>query len=325
MKVTFVTTVFNDGNLLMNAVRSVLRQTCEDFQYIIVDDGSSAETARLLDRIDDPRVQIVRQANDGLSGARNKALQMVDGDYVCFLDADDTRPNWFLRAVLDLVERTDPDVVFCPGVLSEIRGDLSGFYDAPKFAALRDVMDGESIDLSDADEVVPALLQLIEPQSANKVVRTELLTSDHIRFPDTHFFEDIYFHTRVICASRRIAMLDSPGFAYFRRYGRSQITSTVSDRRMDIIAVTKLTLEMLRQSRRFHDPLYRASVVTSCFRLVRWCESAVSHHYKWPFRVAVQALVRLADPQLFHFPPEVPDHLSEIQDIRPYIEGYVRS
>ena len=322
MKVSFITTVFNDGHLLTNAVQSILRQTCADFQYIIVDDGSSGETARLLDQIDDPRVQIVRQANDGLSSARNRALDLVEGEYVCFLDADDTRPNWFLSAVLDIVERTDPDVIFCQGILSEIRGNLSGFYDAPKFQALQRVMGGECVNLPECESIVPSLLQLIEPQSANKVVRTELISAENIRFPDTHFFEDIHFHTRVISAGNRIAVLNTPCFTYFRRYGRSQITSTVSDMRMDIIAVTKLTLEMLRQSPLYNDPLYRASAVASCFRLVRWCESAISHHYRQPFRTAVQALVRLSDPLLFHFPREVPEPLSEVSEIRTYIEGF---
>ena len=100
-RLTCITTTFNDGPALLTSVRSVLNQSFEDFQYIIVDDGSAAETREILDGLKDDRLLVIRQANDGLSGARNKALEQVRGDYVCFLDADDARPTWAFAAIAD--------------------------------------------------------------------------------------------------------------------------------------------------------------------------------------------------------------------------------
>lgn len=319
-RITCITTVFNDGPGLLHGVRSVLDQSHEDFQYILVDDGSSAETRDIIATLDDPRLVVITQANDGLSGARNKGLEQVSGDYVCFLDADDTRPNWSFGAMADLIARDDPDLILCRGVLSELRGDLLPFYDTPLFervAALGG--DGPAEAGSPAAAVLWRLAQMMEPQSANKVVRADLLKRCGARFPNTHFFEDIYFHTNVLAAARRLSFLHAPSFTYFRRYRRPQITGSSSDMRFDIIAVTKLTLESFARRPQFHDPYYRAAVIGSCFKIVQWCENAISHHYRRQFRQAAQAVLRLIDPLFLHFPPELPAELEAIRPAQHYI------
>ena len=322
MKITCITTVFNDGEALFNSVNSILNQTHQDFQYIIVDDGSDKETIALIDGIDDPRVLVLHQANDGLSGARNKALEQVKGDYVCFLDADDTRPGWFFQNALDIIEAEAPDVIFCRGILSEVRGDLLDFYDSGKFREILGLLDGAISVESGAPEFEKtlALAQLIEPQSANKVVRTALLRDNFIGFPNTHFFEDIYFHTRLLSAAQKLAFLETPSFTYFRRYQRPQITSATSDLRFDIIPVTKLTMEMFATTDRFHDPVHRAAVTYACFKIIQWCETSVSHHLRYAFRQSLRGLVMLIDPLMFHFPAEMPPGMEDVATIRNYIE-----
>ena len=320
--ISCITTTFNDGKALLYSVNSILNQSFEDFQYIIVDDGSSEETRDIVTGLKDDRILVITQANDGLSGARNKALEQVSGDYVCFLDADDVRPNWAFQSMFDLIERDDPDLILFRGILSELRGDLTPFYDSRLFDLIEaQCGDGPAQADTPQGQAIWHLAQLIEPQSANKVVRTELLRSSGARFPNTHFFEDIYFHTNILAAARRISFLHSPSFAYFRRYQRPQITSSSSDLRFDIIAVTKLTLETFSRLPQFHDPHYRAAVVASCFKILQWCETSVSHHYRFHYRKAVQAVLKLIDPLFLHFPPDTPDGLELIRPAEQYIRG----
>ena len=105
-KLTCITTTYNDGATLLTAIQSVLAQSFDDFQYIVVDDGSTDDTLSVLTAIADPRLQIIRQANDGLSSARNRGLHHAKGDYVCFLDSDDVRPNWSFAAIADVIDRS---------------------------------------------------------------------------------------------------------------------------------------------------------------------------------------------------------------------------
>ena len=122
-KITCITTTYNEGHLLLNAVHSVLNQSFVDFEYIIVDDGSAEETREILAGLKDPRLKIIPQENAGLSAARNAGIALATGDYVCFLDADDLRPNWSFAAIAKAIDATNPDVVLCPGIARSTRSD----------------------------------------------------------------------------------------------------------------------------------------------------------------------------------------------------------
>jgi glycosyltransferase involved in cell wall biosynthesis len=319
-KLSCITTTYNDGPALLTSVTSVLNQTFEDFHYIIVDDGSLPETRDLVLSIKDPRLLVLTQANDGVSGARNKGLEQVKGDYVCFLDADDARPNWAFRAIADLIDAQDPDLILSRGILSEVRGDLTPFYDTRIFDAI-EVQMGQTPAVfgKKSDQGALRLAQLVEPQPANKVVRTALVKRAGLRFPNSHFFEDVYFHTFAVAAAQRISFLHNPSFTYFRRYGRVQTTMNSSDLRMDIIPVTKMTLERFALCAQFHDPLHRAAVLASCFKILMWCEKSVSYHYRYQFRQAVQALLMMIDPLYLHLPDKVPAGMEIIPSVQRYI------
>lgn len=268
-RLTCVTTTYNDGATALTAVRSVLAQSFEDFQYIIVDDGSSDDTVAVLKAIEDPRLQVLRQANDGLSSARNRALQHVKGDYVCFLDSDDIRPNWSFAAINEVIERGQPDVVLCRGMLSEVRGDVMGFYDDHVFHQIEGACPTGIVRRADGDFArIRPLMQRIEPQSANKVIRMDFLRSIGLQFPNGHFFEDIFFHTGLLSQAASVGFAFSPCFTYFRRYMRQQITTTSGERRFDSIAVTKLTLENFARTLEFRDAVVRTAVLISCLRIV---------------------------------------------------------
>ncbi|HET7293206.1 MAG TPA: glycosyltransferase family A protein [Vicinamibacteria bacterium] len=104
-RISVVVTCHNLGAYLGDAVDSVLAQTLQDFELLIVDDGSTEpETLRVLERYDRPPARVLRTENRGLPGARNFGLRQARGGYVCCLDGDDLLlPNWLERAaaVLD--------------------------------------------------------------------------------------------------------------------------------------------------------------------------------------------------------------------------------
>ena len=89
--VSVVIPCYNQAHFLGEAIESVLSQTYEDFEVIVVDDGSKDDTAEVASGYAalDPRVRLVRQENRGLAGARNRGLSESSGEYVVFLDSDD--------------------------------------------------------------------------------------------------------------------------------------------------------------------------------------------------------------------------------------------
>ena len=89
-RVSVIVTCYNLGEYLDEAVDSVLAQTFQDFEILVVDDGSTEpETCRLLDDYRKPRTRVIRSENRGLPAAKNLAVAQTTGRYLCALDADD--------------------------------------------------------------------------------------------------------------------------------------------------------------------------------------------------------------------------------------------
>jgi glycosyltransferase involved in cell wall biosynthesis len=100
---------FNAARTIAPAIRSVLAQTRADFELIVVDDGSSDETRRVVEPfLADPRLVLVSQENRGLAGARNAGLAQSRGRFVSPLDADDLWLPRYLETALAVLEPRSP-------------------------------------------------------------------------------------------------------------------------------------------------------------------------------------------------------------------------
>jgi glycosyltransferase involved in cell wall biosynthesis len=88
-KVSVVMSVYNAGDFLREAVDSVLTQTFEDLEFIIIDDGSKDQSLQTLQEYTDPRIRILTQANRGLIASLNRGILEARGRYIARMDADD--------------------------------------------------------------------------------------------------------------------------------------------------------------------------------------------------------------------------------------------
>src|ERR1035437_870774 len=114
--VSVIIPVFNRAKLLATALHSVAEQTFPDWEAVVVDDGSSDESAEVALRVGQPgKVRVVRhERNLGPSAARNSGILAARGRYVSFLDSDDSWHPEKLSRQVELVEAdSNPDMVFC--------------------------------------------------------------------------------------------------------------------------------------------------------------------------------------------------------------------
>lgn len=100
--ISVVIPLYNKGPYIACTLNSVLAQTFEDFEVIVVDDGSSDDGAEVVRGFDDPRIRMIHQENQGVSVARNQGIEAAGAELVAFLDADDEWLPCFLETILRL-------------------------------------------------------------------------------------------------------------------------------------------------------------------------------------------------------------------------------
>ena len=294
--ISCITTIYNDQESVRVSIESILNQSFEDFELIIVDDGADELTRKVVGEYTDKRIKYIRQYNDGLSSARNRGLKHCSGEFICFLDADDMRPMWAFEKMAEAAQKTNPDCVFMKGKLVELRNETLDFYDNLVFDKLVEMNYKDNF-----DKLLP-LLMLIEPQSANKLVKKSFLEQNNLIFPNGLFFEDILFHMGIVARLKSYEIIDDPMFTYFRRYGKQQITSTATTTRFDAISTGFMTLEAFALSPRFQNPLMRTALLLAVFKLIKWSEETVSHRLKYYFReVLKKKLYKLKNNHELYF------------------------
>ena len=100
--VSVVIPLYNKGPYIARALTSVLAQTFQDFEVIVVDDGSTDDGAAVVSGFDDPRIRLIQQENRGVSAARNRGIEAARAELVAFLDADDEWMAGHLEVLLRL-------------------------------------------------------------------------------------------------------------------------------------------------------------------------------------------------------------------------------
>ncbi|MBB4265288.1 glycosyltransferase family 2 protein [Roseospira visakhapatnamensis] len=132
--VSVVMPAYNVAAFIDDAIRSVRGQTFEDFELLVIDDGSGDETRSIVQRhLDDPRIRLIEQPNRGLAGARNTGILAARGRYVALLDSDDRwRPSKLAHHVSHLEANPDVGVSFDPAAFIDEHGVPLGLVQTPR-------------------------------------------------------------------------------------------------------------------------------------------------------------------------------------------------
>ena len=123
-KVSIILPAYNSEDFIGEAITSVLNQTHTDWELIIINDGSTDATEKKIRCFYDPRVTYIYQTNQGVSAARNSGLKIMNGNFFCFLDADDVLPPGSLKDRLKIFA-IFPDTNFVDGGVMVFDKDMS--------------------------------------------------------------------------------------------------------------------------------------------------------------------------------------------------------
>ena len=133
---SIVVPAYNVAAYLGETLESVQKQHCSDWELIVVDDGSTDDTAAVVGNCSDARLRLIRQSNHGVSHARNRGLAEAQADFVLFLDGDDRlSPHALDRLLKALSDSPEAVAAYGEAVIMDAAGGLRGAGQAPVFNA----------------------------------------------------------------------------------------------------------------------------------------------------------------------------------------------
>ena len=188
--------VHNRARLLGNALTSVLKQACQDFEIIVVDDGSTDNPKKVVDALADARIRYRRQDNRGASAARNAGIDAALGRYVAFLDSDDVFLPHHLETMKHLLDGQTNTAGYARILVD--RGDGKIFAKPPR--ALRAGEHMATYLLCDRG-FVPTIGLVVDTATARRVRYDETLS----------FGDDKDFALRLFLAGSKFVMAEQPG------------------------------------------------------------------------------------------------------------------
>ena len=118
--ISIIVPIYKVEEYLPRCIESILNQTYQDFELILVDDGSPDLSGDICDVYaeTDPRIKVIHQENSGISDARNEGLSRAKGEYISFIDSDDWVHPEFLQQLLYTIEKYDADIAECGKILT---------------------------------------------------------------------------------------------------------------------------------------------------------------------------------------------------------------
>ena len=256
-KVSVIVPIYNVEKYLEKCINSLLSQTLEDIQIILVNDGSkdnSGNIAKEYEKNNNDRVIYVEKENGGLSDARNYGLKYATGDFIAFLDSDDYIEKNAYEEMYNKAIEENADYVECDFIWefpNKIRVDKQYPYKNKK-----------------------EMLSFVRVVAWNKLIKRQLITDNNLEFPKGLRYEDVEFTYKLIPFVNKFAYVDKPFIHYVQREG--SIANVQNERTAEIFTVLDNVIEFYKKNNiyeEYRDELeYNYARYLLCSSLKRMCK-----------------------------------------------------
>ena len=256
-KVSVIVPIYNVEKYLEKCINSLLSQTLEDIQIILVNDGSkdnSGNIAKECEKNNKNRIIYVEKENGGLSDARNYGLKYATGDFIAFLDSDDYIEKNAYEEMYNKAIEENADYVECDFIWefpNKIRVDKQYPYKNKK-----------------------EMLSFVRVVAWNKLIKRQLITDNNLEFPKGLRYEDVEFTYKLIPFINKFAYVDKPFIHYVQREG--SIANVQNERTAEIFNVLDNVIEFYKKNNiyeKYRDELeYNYARYLLCSSLKRMCK-----------------------------------------------------
>lgn len=219
---SIIVPIYNVEKYLKICVDSIMKQSFQDFEVILVDDGSPDRCGKICDSYGatDVRIKVIHKANGGLSSARNAGLDNASGKYVIFLDSDDFWDDAnALEHIHDNLIETDADVLVFPAKRYYEKGDKYTYI-------ITSDVDRAKIINKNVNAAICYMIEnnIYRAAAWNKVVKKSIIDSHLMRFKNGYLSEDMDWCGDLLLYAQRFDFYENPFYAY-RQQRNGSITA----------------------------------------------------------------------------------------------------
>lgn len=260
---------YNREDMVSRAIESILAQTYTDFEFIIVDNGSTDRSGEIADEyaVKDNRITVIHRDKGSIGAGRNTALDAAKGEYIAFVDDDDRFDPDYIVSLYDLAINNNSDISICT---CDNMGKETGSY--PTTSPI--IMNDEE-----------ALIELLWRKKYTNGFPAKMFKRAmflNLRFPENVKYEDIHLMYKVIAHAKVIAYQDLPKYHVFRHNKNNSIATTISE---------KITPEFLDE--------YRGVYLERTLWLIKHYEQStlIWRYFYWSFLISMVNKIIIYDLQ----------------------------
>ena len=256
-KVSIIMPCYNCQDLLEETLQSLEDQTCQNFEVICINDGSTDRTAEVLKAWKEKGtldITVIDKKNAGVSAARNDGIRAAKGEYVIFLDSDDAYHEAYIEKMLEALESSGADVAYC-------RVDRK--YDTVMNISAAEISCKPQ---SQTEAMENLLYRMGEFSFCCYVYRAELLQKQDLSFDcNTKFGEDREFNWKYLCHCSSACFVDAPLY-WYRVNHQSATRAKASWRKTDLLHAVKRIEKYLQE----HNCQYSAEFNSYMYARAMW-------------------------------------------------------
>ena len=242
-KISLIVPIYNSQNYLEKCIKSLISQTLKDIQIILINDGSTDNSEKIIKSFDDERIVYISKNNEGIGKTRNLGIDKATGEFLAFVDSDDYLNEHFCEYMYQKAVNDDCDLVVCD--FFEDHNTLVGI----KFKDFKDTNLRET----------PELINYINLGPCNKLYKKSLFDDKSNRFEENLKYEDAPFVVKMLVSANRIGKVNDY-LTYYVIHSNSE--TTIRDKRMyDILEITDIIVNDLKKVDYPNDSLVSLAVM----------------------------------------------------------------
>lgn len=214
--VSVIVPVYKVEKYLKRCVDSIINQTYKNLEIILVDDGSPDNCPKMCDLYakEDKRVKVIHKQNGGLSDARNAGLDIMTGDFVCFVDSDDWVEESYVEKMLIEQQKTDADIVACGiNLVNEESGIVSIFKCSKETVIYED------------NKILRKYFkknEIISGVAWNKLYKKYIF--EYLRYPKGRIYEDNAIILQILHKCKKLVVIKDRLYNYLKRQNSIMLT-----------------------------------------------------------------------------------------------------